>query len=146
MCVTLKCLNSARRGWAICPFLLSLVLPHNCDATNWELHLLSQDFAALCVCCLACPNNWFMHSQVSTTRRQFVLTILRQIQTPQEVVDWFGCGHGKKKELLWLGKQTIWFLTCVGKNKKKMIKQCPSYPGSCTARVRILIAGIERVQ
>ena len=38
-----------------------------------------------------------MHFQVSTTRRQFVLTILRQIQTPQEVVVWFGCGHGKKK-------------------------------------------------
>ena len=39
-----------------------------------------------------------MHSRVSTTRRQFVLTILRQIQTPQEVVDWFGCGHEKEKE------------------------------------------------
>ena len=94
-----------------------------------------------------------MHSQVSTTRRQFVLTILRQNQTPQEVVDWFGCGHGKKKKkkLLWLGKQTIWFVTCVGKNQKKikMYKRLsgksPSYPGSCTARVRILIAGIERV-
>ena len=82
-----------------------------------------------------------MHSQVSKTRRQFVLIILRQIQTPQEVVDWFGCGHEKKKgkeNLLWFGKQTIWFVTCVGKS--------PSYPGSCTTRVRILIAGIERVQ
>ena len=59
-----------------------------------------------------------MRSQVSTTRRQLFLTILRQIQTPQEVVDWFGCGHEKKKgkeNLLWFGKQTIWFVTCVGK-------------------------------
>ena len=59
-----------------------------------------------------------MHSQVSTRMRQFFLTILRQIQTPQEVVDWFGCGHEKKKgkeNLLWFGKQTIWFVTCVGK-------------------------------
>ena len=39
-----------------------------------------------------------MCSQVSTTRRQFLLTILRQIQTPQEVVDWFDCGHGKEKK------------------------------------------------
>ena len=38
-----------------------------------------------------------MHSQVSTTRRQFILTILRQNQTSQEVVVWFGCGQGKKK-------------------------------------------------
>ena len=38
-----------------------------------------------------------MHSQVSTTRRHFILTILRQNQTPKEVVVWFGCGHGKKK-------------------------------------------------
>ena len=59
-----------------------------------------------------------MCSQVSTIRRQFILTILRQIQTPQEVVDWFGCGHEKKngkEKLLWFGKQTIWFVTCVGK-------------------------------
>ena len=27
---------------------------------------------------------------------KFLLTILRQILSPQEVVDWFGCGHGKK--------------------------------------------------
>ena len=38
-----------------------------------------------------------MHSQVSTTRRQFVLIILRQNHTPEEVIDWFGCGHEKKK-------------------------------------------------
>ena len=55
---------------------------------------------------------------------------LKTNYTPQEVVDWFGCGHekGKKKKgkenLLWLGKQTIWFVTCVGKNqKKKMYKR-----------------------
>ena len=60
--------------------------------------------------------NWFMHSQVSTTRRQLFLTILRQIQTPQEVIVWFGCGQKKKKgKFLWFGKQTIWFVTCVGK-------------------------------
>ena len=29
---------------------------------------------------------------------RFLLTILRHIQTPQEVVDWFGCGHGKEKK------------------------------------------------
>ena len=73
-----------------------------------------------------------------------ILTILRQNQTPQEVVDWFGCEHGKKKKgkenLIWLGKQTLWFVTCVGKNqkKKKMYKRSsgksPSYPGSCMAR------------
>ena len=40
-----------------------------------------------------------MRSQVSTTRRQFLLTILRQILTPQEVVDWFGYGHGNKKKI-----------------------------------------------
>ena len=56
---------------------------------------------------------------------------LKTNQTPQEVVDWFGCGHEKRKKkkkkgnenLLWLGKQTIWFVTCVGKNKKKQKKQ-----------------------
>ena len=39
-----------------------------------------------------------MRSQVSTTMRQFLLTILRQILTPTEVVDWFGCGYGSKKK------------------------------------------------
>ena len=39
-----------------------------------------------------------MSSQVSTTRRQFLLTILRQNLTPTEVVDWFGCGHANKKK------------------------------------------------
>ena len=39
-----------------------------------------------------------MRSQVSTTRRQFLITILRQILTPTEVVDWFGCGQGKKNK------------------------------------------------
>ena len=32
-------------------------------------------------------------------KETIVLTILRQIQTPQEVVVWFGCGHEKKKEM-----------------------------------------------
>ena len=70
-----------------------------------------------------------MHSQVSTTRRQFVLTILtilRQIQTPQEVVVWFGCGHGKKK-----GKENSFGLVnkrfglspVWGKTKKKKKKR-----------------------
>ena len=43
---------------------------------------------------------------------------LKTNQTPQEVVVWFGCGQRKKKrkeKLLWFGKQTIWFVTCVGK-------------------------------
>ena len=30
-------------------------------------------------------------------KETILLTILRQIQTPQKVVDWFGYGHGKKK-------------------------------------------------
>ena len=82
-----------------------------------------------------------MHSQVSTTRRQFVLTILRQIQTPQEVVVWFGCGHEKKKKernSFGLVNKRFGLLPVWGKSL--------SYPGSCMARVRILIAGIERVQ
>ena len=52
-----------------------------------------------------------MSSQVSTTRRQFLLTILRQILTPTEVVDWFGCGHGnkkKKKEKLQTSGLLVW--------------------------------------
>ena len=66
-------------------------------------------------------------------KETIVLTILRQIQTPQEVVVWFGCGHEKEKKrkgkLLCFGKQTIWFVTCVGKKqkqkktKKKMYKR-----------------------
>ena len=82
-----------------------------------------------------------MHSQVYTTRRQFVLTILRQIQTPQEVVVWFGCGHGKKK-----GKENSFGLVNKRFGLLPMWGKSPSYPGSCTTRVRILIAGIERVQ
>ena len=31
-------------------------------------------------------------------KETILLTILRQIQTPQEVVVWFGCGHEKKKK------------------------------------------------
>ena len=31
---------------------------------------------------------------------KFLLTILRQILTPQEVVDWFGCGNGNKKKMI----------------------------------------------
>ena len=96
-----------------------------------------------------------MHSKVSTTRRQFILTILRQIQTPQEVVVWFGCGHEKEKKngkenSFGLVNKRFGLLPVWGKNKKKMYKRSsgksPSYPGSCTARVQILIAGIERVQ
>ena len=104
-----------------------------------------------------------MHSQVSTTRRQFILTILKQNQTPQEVVDWFGCGHEKKKKKRknsfgYVNKR-FGLLPVWGKTKKKkkaktktkkMYKRSsgksPSYPGSCTIRVRILIAGIDRVQ
>ena len=46
---------------------------------------------------------------------------LKTNRTPQEVIVWFGCGHEKKKrkkkgKLLWFGKQTIWFVTCVGKS------------------------------
>ena len=71
-----------------------------------------------------------MHSQVSTTRRQFVLTILRQIQTPQEVVVWFGCGHEKKKKgkenSFGLVNKRFGLLPVWGKNqkqKKKMYKR-----------------------
>ena len=64
-----------------------------------------------------------MHSQVSTTRRQFVLTILRQIQTPQEVVE-----KGKKKKK---GKENSFglvnkrfvLLPVWGKKQKKMYKR-----------------------
>ena len=65
-----------------------------------------------------------MHSQVSTTRRQFVLTILRQIQTPQEVVVWFGCRHEKEKKKgkensFGLVKKRFGLLLVWGKTKKK---------------------------
>ena len=82
-----------------------------------------------------------MRSQVSTTRRQFLLTILRQIQTLQEVVVWFGCGHEKKKrkgKLLWFGKQTIWFVTYVGKK--------PFLTGILYGQGSNPDTGIERVQ
>ena len=44
---------------------------------------------------------------------------LKTNRTPQEVIVWFGCRHEKKRKkkgkLLGFGKQTIWFVTCVGK-------------------------------
>ena len=70
-----------------------------------------------------------MHSQVSTIRRQFVLTILIQIQTPQEVVDWFGCGHEKGKKKKKKGKENSFglvnkrfgLLPVWGKKQKKNV-------------------------
>ena len=41
-------------------------------------------------------------------KETILITILRQIQTPQEVVVWFGCGQEKKK------KKKI-----IGRNKEK---------------------------
>ena len=41
------------------------------DLIYFGFFLNNHYFAALCVCCLACQNNWFMHSQVSTTSKYF---------------------------------------------------------------------------
>ena len=52
-----------------------------------------------------------------TTRRQFVLTILRQIRLHKKLLFGLVVNMEKKRKgkLLWFGKQTIWFVTCVGK-------------------------------